>query len=500
MNTTPRPPEPPRPAAAGSPTQLTVDTVGTVRIGTRPDGAPCGAPLPVTGGLMVFDPFRPDTAPYLELDGHDPHNWMLPLTLGTAVAEAVTEASAEAGRTAVGPDDDADHIAARRTASWHPGTSHGPSARLATLLWLSRWSPTPLDGDLLDIEAASLLGSLTEVVDDAEELARTRLTRSAPRLIGLATTILSERPLPGETWIAELLIDALEHAEDLLTDHPLHPRILELTDHARRRDTRPRHLREELDAELRRLLHPSLAIRGHTHQPGWHTADTDWAQVPPGTLDSAEATVRWQVTDTTLTVKVNGAPSASPGTPLAFRAYSPQNPLPIALGRLTARPVRNGLSWEGTAPLNQPPPAELTVDVYHPHHVGPPRLGPAAAQAKTERQAVRYLTQLREHLARQDSHELNRWADIVSSDTSIRSTPLPHPPAPHPHTGPEELATRMTGLTQDARAAADHFQRRDRGHIQDDPDTTDTPAPRLCGPTWKPTLAEWARLRTNFGL
>ncbi|MFJ9631399.1 hypothetical protein ACIRU8_27160 [Streptomyces sp. NPDC101175] len=478
-----------------------MDTVGTVRIGTEPDTAPYSAPLPVTGGLLVFDPFAPDTTPYLELDGHDPQHWMLPLILGEAVTEAVAAASAEAGRALVAPEDNADHVVARRTAPWNPGTGHEPSARLATLLWLSRWSPTALDGELLDIEAGALLGSLTEVVDGAEDLARARLARSAPRLVHLAATVLSERPMPGEVWIAELLTDALEHAEDLLVDHPLHSRILELADHARRRDTRPRHLQEELDAELRRLLQPSLAIQGHTHHQGWHTADADWTQVPPGILDSAEGTVQWQVTDGTLTVKVKGGPSASPDAPLAFRAYAPENPLPVALGRLTARPIRNGLSWEGRAPLSRIPSAdELTVDVYHPHYVGPPRLGAAASRARTERQAVRYLTQLREHIARQDSHELNRWAEIVASDTSVQPVPLPHPSDTGPRSGSEALADRMATLVDAARAAADHLQRRERGHIQEDLDATDTSAPRLCGPVWRPTLAEWASLRVNFGL
>ncbi|MEV7325263.1 hypothetical protein [Streptomyces sp. NPDC093970] len=478
-----------------------MDTVGTVRIGTQPDAAPCSAPLPVTGGLLVFDPFAPDAAPYLELDGHDPQNWMLPLTFGEAVAEAVAQASEAAGRAVVGPDDGADHVVARRSAPWNPGTSHHPGARMATLLWLSRWSPAELDGELLDIEAGSLLGSLTEVMDDAEDLARVRLARCAPRLVRLATTVLSERPLPGEAWIAELLTDALEHAEDLLIDHPLHPRILELADHARRRDPRPRHLQEELDTELRRLLHPSLAIRGHTHQQGWHTSDADWAQLPPGILDSAEGTVRWQVTDSTLTVKVSGGPSAPPDTPLAFRAYSPGSPLPVALGRLTARPLRSGLSWEGGAPLSRPlSAAQLAVDVYHPHHVGPPRLGPAAVQAKAERQAVRYLTQLREHIARQDSHELGRWADIVSADTSVQYAALAPSSGTRPRGSSEALTNRMAGLVQAARAAADHFQRRERSHLQQDLDTTDISAPRLCGPIWRPTLAEWARLRINFGM
>ncbi|MEU6279452.1 hypothetical protein [Streptomyces sp. NPDC047028] len=495
MNTTPRPPELPRTLTSGSPAVITVDTVGTVRIGSRPDAAPCGAPLPVIGGLLVFDPFAPDAAPYLELDAHEPRNWMLPLTLGEAVTDAVTEAADEAGRAVVGPDDDADHIVARRTAPWNPGAGHRAGARMATLLWLSRWSPVALDGELLDIEAGSLLGSLTDVVDDAEDLARVRLARCAPRLVRLATTVLSERSLPGEAWIAELLTDALEHAEDLLVDHPLHPRIFELAEQARRRDTRPRHLQEELDAELRRLLQPSLAIRAQAHQQGWHTSDADWAQLPPGILDSAEGTVRWQVTDRTLTVKVSGGPSASPEAPLGFRAYSPGSPLPVALGRLVPRPLRNGLSWEGGAPLDRPLPTDgLTVDVYHPHYVGPPRLGPAAEQAKAERQSVRYLTQLREHIARQDGHELNRWADIVSADTSVPSA------APLPGGGSDTLTHRMLGLVEAARAAADHFQRLERGHLQQDPDATDTDAPRLCGPIWRPTLAEWARLRVNFGL
>ncbi|WSQ10899.1 hypothetical protein OG604_25865 [Streptomyces sp. NBC_01231] len=49
---------------------------------------------------------------------------------------------------------------------------------------------------------------------------------------------------------------------------------------------------------------------------------------------------------------------------------------------------------------------ELTVDVCHPDHAGPARLGQAPERAKTERQTVRHLFEPREFVARQEARGL----------------------------------------------------------------------------------------------
>jgi len=497
--TPPQPPTFPQATTSASLSEISVDTVGTVRIGKAPDPAPYSAPLPISGGLLVFDSFAPDAPPYLQLDGYRVQDRGLLLILGEEAAEAVSAACAEAGLATVAAEDPDDHVLARRTTQWAPGPRHTPSARMATLIWLSQWSPEPLDPDLLDIEAGSLLGSLTEIIDEAREFAGDRLGRAAPRLVSLAANFLSERPLPGEAWVADLIADALEHAEDLLPDHPLHPEICRWADIGRRRDPRQRRLHEELDAELLQLLSAVQPVRGQTYQRGWHTADVDWAQVPPGMLDSGEETILWQINSSTLTVQVRGRASAPSDAPLAFRAYSPASPLPIALGQLAARPVRNGLIWQGMGPLRRDiPEADLVVDVYHPHYAGTPRIGPAAAQAKSERQAMRYLAQLREHIARQDSHGLTAWAEIVSADTAVH----PDSPSSAAEGGspgrPDVLTARMPALALAAREAAAYFGHRDHDGSDDAFDFAAPDAPRLCQPLWRPTLAEWGRMRRNF--
>src|SRR5215210_2139167 len=62
---------------------------------------------------------------------------------------------------------------------------------------------------------------------------------------------------------------------------------------------------------------------------------------------------------------------------------------------------------------------ELTVDVFHPAHAGPARLGRAAERARTERQTVRHLFELREFVARQEARGLRERAQLVDADTSL---------------------------------------------------------------------------------
>ncbi|WP_405617252.1 hypothetical protein [Streptomyces sp. NBC_00076] len=59
------------------------------------------------------------------------------------------------------------------------------------------------------------------------------------------------------------------------------------------------------------------------------------------------------------------------------------------------------------------------MDVFHPDHAGPARLGQAAERAKTARQTVRHLFELREFVARQEARDLRQWAQLVDADTSL---------------------------------------------------------------------------------
>ncbi|MEV2216885.1 hypothetical protein AB0H86_36620 [Streptomyces sp. NPDC050997] len=476
--------------------EITVDTVGTLRIGAPPAPAPFSAPLPALSGLLVFDPFAPDQPPYAELDGPDHAGAILPLTLGDDTTQAATDALAAAGRALVPPDAPADHVLARRTAPYVPGPAHLAAARLATLLWLSRWSPRPLDADLLDIEASVLLMDLDDVVEDACDTAREHLAHSAPRLVQIAHAVLRDRPLPGEEWVVELIAEALEHADDLLGGHSLHGQLRELAARARGRDRRPYDLGADLDAQLRRLLRPAHAVLGSPGRVGWRRADTDWAQVPPGLLSGGEGNIWWRVQREehgrpVLSVRAEAASDVPAHQRLAFRVYVPHSPLPVAVGGLRAERGATRTEWLGSVTLSGLSDGdatdELTVDVFHPDHAGPARLGQAAERAKTERQAVRYLFELREFLARQEARGLRDWAQLVDADTSL-----------HPRSPEDPLSVRMRPLAAAARAFADRLRGEDAGPSA--PSAPSAPTqPRLHAAEWRPTLAEWGRLRRNFG-
>lgn len=490
------------PAAAFAPrmdgqyptTQITVDTVGTLRIGNPPAPAPFSAPLPAISGFLVFDPFAPDLPPYAELDGPDHAGAILPLTLGDDTTLAVTEALDEARHALISPDMPADHVIARRHSPYVPGPAHVAAARLATLLWLSRWSPHPLDPDLLGIETAALLMDLDDVVEDACDSARECLTRSAPRLAQVAHAVLRDRPLPGEEWVVELICETLEHAEDLLVGHDLHPRLCELAQQARARDRRPHDLGRALDDHLQRLLQPTHAVLHSPGRIGWQRTDADWAQVPPGLLSGDEGNVWWRVNreerdQLVISVCALGAADVPTDQRLAFRVYAPHSPLPVAVSALTADRRGPKTEWRGSVAFSGLPDAgivdELTVDVFHPDHAGPVRLGEAAERAKTERQAVRYLVELREHLARKDAHGLRDWAQLVDADVSLHSEAQNDP-----------LSARMQPLAAAARTAAHRF----RVDAMPGEAAVVSPAqPCLHAAEWMPTLAEWGRLRRNFG-
>ncbi|MER6038339.1 hypothetical protein ABT133_31265 [Streptomyces sp. NPDC001835] len=453
-------------------------------LGTVPGPAPRSAPLHVVGGLLICDPFAPDLPPHAVLDAAEAEGSWLPLSYGEEVARAVRGARREATLTPVAPGDPADMIVARSTAPWHPGPYQVPVARLATLLWLARWSPTRLAPELLDIEAGVLLCELADVVDGAENTARELLGRRADYLARLAPRVL-DGVLPGEQWVAATLRDALMHTVELPHDAALMARLRHLADRAEAMsdlDDGP----HSMDEALRRLVAQDLVYERHTgaHQDTatWRTANVDWGQVPPHTVSPREAAVRWTVhdagPDTEIEVAVDAEeshPSSWTDDRLTFRVYLSGQPLPLAVAVLEPHAGH----WRGRARLREAAdPDRLHVDVYHPAWAGPPRTGADAEQAGAERNAVRDLVALRDHLARDDRQGLARWAQDVEWDTIAaleRSEEV---------LGPDRLAGRMRGLARAARAVSRPDAESARPHD-----------PQLNSEEWQPTLAEWARLR-----
>jgi hypothetical protein len=465
----------PMPATGAFP--VLVDTVGRARLGHHPGPAPRSAPLYVAGGLVVVDPFAPDLPPYAEVDAAEGEGAWLPLAYGEDAARALRAARRAAAGAPVAAGDPAARVLARDTAPWRPGPHHTPLARLAVLAWLARWAPVRLDPALLDIEAGALLAALPDVVEDAEDTARVLLVRRAGDLAAIAASVLDRGVLPGERWVAALLRDALAATTALAEDLPLAPRLRDLADRASL-EAGEAGAPDAMDAGLRRLIERVPAFEGAAppRPGGWRAADVDWARVPPGAVASREGAVRWRLsgggTDGGIEVGVDAAGHRAAG-PLAFRVYAPARPLPVAVGALEP----GAAGWHGTARLREPvDPDRLHVDVYHPAWAGPVRSGTAAALAAAERQAVRDLVVLRTHLARNDRRELVRWAEIVGMDTAARLGRIEE------EQGADPLAARMRGLVRAALAAAGVRS----------PEPAD---PRLGGPQWRPTLAEWSRLR-----
>ncbi|MGW3942843.1 hypothetical protein [Streptomyces phaeochromogenes] len=461
-----------------------VDTVGRARLGHHPGSAPRSAPLYVRGGLLIVDPFAPDLAPYAEVDAAESEGAWLPLAYGEDVARTLRATHRTAAGVPVAPDDPAGLVLARDSAFWRPGPHHTPLARLAVLTWLARWAPFPLAPALLDIEAGTLLATLPDVVEDAEDTARSLLVPRAGDLATVATWVLDRGVLPGERWVAALLRDALVATSYLAEDLPLTPRLRDLADRASLEageDDAP----DPVDAELRRLIERAPAYEGTAlrRTDGWRTADVDWAQVPPNAVGSHEGAVRWRLHSNGADIGIEvGVDTADQNTAdsvsdrLAFRVYTPTRPLPVAVGTLE----HGATSWHGTARLREPvDPNRLHVDVYHPAWASLVRSGTAAALAAAERQAVRDLMVLRTHLARDDRRQLVRWAEIVGADTAARLTRIEE------EQGPDPLAARVRGLVRTALNAA--------GTEPPDP-----AAPQLTSAEWRPTLAEWSRLRPLF--
>ncbi|MEU3640785.1 hypothetical protein AB0H23_31755 [Streptomyces albogriseolus] len=461
-----------------------VDTVGRAQLGHHPGPAPRSAPLYVCGGLLIVDPFAPDLAPYAEVDATEGEGAWLPLAYGEDVARTLRATRRSAAKVPVSADDPAGRVLARDSAPWRPGLHHTPLARLAVLMWLARWAPFPLSPALLDIEAGTLLAALPDVVEDAEDTARDLLVRRAPDLAAIATSVLDRGVLAGEHWVAALLRDALTATAHLAEDLPLAPRLRDLADRACL-EAGEDNAADTMDSELRRLIERVPAYEGTTlrRADGWRIADVDWAQVPPNAVASHEGAIRWRLQgsgeDTGIEVGVDAADQyvADPvGDRLAFRVYTPTRPLPVAIGALE----HGAASWRGTARLREPVhPDRLHVDVYHPAWASPVRSGVAAALAAAERQAVRDLMVLRTHLARDDRRQLVRWAEIVGADTAARLTRIEE------EHGLDPLTARVDGLVRAALAAA--------GNEPPDPAN-----PQLASSEWRPTLAEWSRLRPLF--
>ncbi|MFJ4717380.1 hypothetical protein [Streptomyces sp. NPDC088785] len=453
-----------------------VDQVGRARIGDPPGPAPRSAPLYVQGGLVLVDPFAPDLAPYAEVDAGEGEGAWLSLAYGEDVARGVRAARREAARAPSATQDPGGPGVVRRRALWRPGPLHTPLARLAVLTWLTRWAPFPLSPALVDIEAGTLLAALGDVVEDAEDTARTLLTRRADELAAIAADVLDRGVLPGERWVAGVLHDALVSTVHLAEDLPLAPRLRALGDRAGLA-AGDGGAPDAMDSALRRLIEHVPAYEGGVERAtNWHTADVDWAQVPPHVVAGHEGAVRWRRHGDGIEVGVDAADPSAAGAGeerLAFRVYAPAHPLPVAIG--TLKP--GAASWHGSARFREPVDTDrLHVDVYHPAWAGPVRSGSGAARAAAERQAARDLLVLRTHLAREDRRQLVRWAEIVGADGAARLTRV------EGELGADPLAARLRGLAGAALACGEG--------------TAPDPAlPRLTSPEWKPTLAEWSRLR-----
>ncbi|MFJ8941108.1 hypothetical protein ACIRL0_36245 [Streptomyces sp. NPDC102365] len=488
---------------------ITADPIGVVRIGTHPGPAPRSAPLEVAGGLLVIDPFAPDAAPHAELTDPTAASWWLPLAFGDEVALAVKTVNGRTQEvTAPTTETETDRPISQLTAAWTPGPYHLPAARLATALWLSQWSPVPLDRELLDIEIGGLYARLDEMIENAQDTARTLLSHSAATLLraGKAALNPSYVRYSGDDWTADIVLDSVEQAASLLAGDHEHAALTALGPAARARRAAELTRQEQADTALRTLPRPARFQepgRFPTDKPGWHTSTVDWAQVRPGALAPDDAGVRWRLHDRSdgrlIEVRVAALASAPTGPPPAVRVYAAGTPLPVAIAPMSLldSDESDGPCWMVMTPVRHHGPADdLTIDVFHESHVSPPRTGNKARLAAAERQAVRDLVELREYRARQDLRELASWSTIVTLGTA----PELEAASPAPQTDP--LVNRVWSLARAASTASGA-----KGHESTalaatprDPSIGGDQAaytPDLMLPEWRPTLAEWEALRPS---
>ncbi|MEU3253373.1 hypothetical protein [Streptomyces sp. NPDC006997] len=478
-----------------------IDTVGTVRLGPPLEERPFYAPLELAGGMLVTDPFAPDAPPYAEVDDlAGAADWLA----GVYGAGAVAAARAALAGARTGTVSRQDPVAATvRSADtpWAPGPHHTSVARLATLRWLANWSPDPLDRALLDLEAGGLLWDLDGIVPDAYAAAERCLRGSAERLLPLAELLRRWSPRQvSDGLVAEAVMDALLAAASLLDGHPRHARLLELA----REEAALRESGTRMSWPEERILAKARIHTARSDAGRW-IGSVDWAQVPARVLAAAENTVSWWTRDTEggvlLRVEVAGGPREARPDGLAFRVYHPDQPLPVARGRLTPAPGPGGRRLRGEAllgPLARTlDPADMVVDVFDPAMVSRPRLGRAAARAAQERRAVRHLVSLRRHWSLRDRDALRDWARSgVHAARSLDATGA--------GPGPDPLGTRVRALTVAADAAAASLGAPAAelpGRGGDIRLTAGAAgAPRLWDPVWRPTVAEWLAVRPDFGV
>ncbi|MFC1431032.1 hypothetical protein ACEZDB_10250 [Streptacidiphilus sp. N1-3] len=458
----------------GRPVRLSVDTGGTLAIGDLAETWALSAPLLLPGGLLVVDPFAPGEPPVARVDDLAAAADWLAAVYGAAAAETAEEVVEQARRASVPRNAPLEYELASAARPWLPGSHHRPMARLASAVWLERWSPRPLDQGLLDLEIGTLLWEVADLVPDAGVSGRERLEGVAGRLDALLDVVddFQAAPLNAlDSIIVERLTGAAQAADEFLAGHPLHPGFAARARLAARRSAEGAQLAEQLRAG--RI--PSYEALGRTGQ----ATSVDWVQVPPGVLAPEDNTVEWSWTGTpeaaTLTVRVPTLRGAEPGDGFAFRVYRPGEPLPVAVAELHYGENR----LVGTARLPESAagdPAALTVDVFHTRLVGPPRTGRAAEYAAAERQAVRNLGRLRLLWGGRlpcQAMELAAWADFsreVAAELRRWSE----------HTGDDPLARRVSALADTAGHAADRLR---AGALGSWP---------LADPVWLPTVAEWS--------
>ncbi|NEB32793.1 hypothetical protein G3I62_27500 [Streptomyces sp. SID14446] len=499
---------PPASPRTGRHLAVTADALGVVRIGTHPGPAPRSAPLEVAGGLLLIDPFAPDAAPHAELTDPTAASWWLPLAYGDEVALAVktvSDRTQEAPAFIAGPE--TGRPTSELTPTWTPGPYHLPAARLATALWLSQWSPVPLNRELLDIEIGGLYARLDEMIENAHDTARAILGRCAGTLLHAGNAALKPSYVrySGDDWTADIVLDSVEQAASLLAGDRSHAALTALGPTVRARRTAEINREEQTNTALQTLQRPTLIqepSQFSTDKPGWHTSTVDWAQVRPGALAPDEAGVRWRIHDRPdgrlIEVRVAAPASTPTGPPPAIRVYAAGTPLPVAIAPMTfMRDESDEPCWTAITPVrHHGPDGDLTVDVFHDSHVSPPRTGDKARLAAAERQAVRDLVELREYRARLDRREMASWSTIVALGTA----PELEAASLAPQTDP--LVDRVWSLVRAAWTASGA-----KGHkptvlaaTHHGPSTGGgqaTYTPDLMLPEWRPTLAEWEALRPS---
>ncbi|MFJ8942039.1 hypothetical protein ACIRG4_01905 [Streptomyces sp. NPDC102395] len=487
-----------------------IDTVGTVRLGPRPSARPFHAPLALAGGTLCVDPFAPDAPPYAEVDDLDEAAGWLEGVYGAHALDAAREALAGAREGSVSRQDPVDATVRSAVVAWAPGPRHTSVARLATTRWLGAWSPERLDPALLDLETGGLLWDLDGLVPDAPGQARACLAGSAGRLSALAGRLRRRSPEQvSDGLVAEAVMDSVLAAACLLDGHEHHARLLELA----REEAALRESGQRMAASEETVL---AAFRTESAgRGGERLGSVDWDQVPAHVLNTAENTVRWSTApgpdgSRVLQVEVEAASRTVRADGLGFRAYHPELPLPVALGRLAGPSEPGGTTLHGEAVLSPAADAldaaDIVVDVFDASMVSRPRLGRAAVRAAHERRAVRRLTALRRHWAARDGDALREWAQAAARTAQSLDEDAAG-------AGPDPLGTRMWTLVLAAadtavslgapaarlpeRAAAVREAAR-AGNGEGD--AGDLYVPRLRDASWRPTVAEWLTIRPDFGL